>query len=215
MSPAQSLEQQLAQGLEALGIELPEAVQARLLRFVQLLVKWNKAYNLTAIRDPAEMVAKHLLDSLAMLPFLQGEAVIDIGTGPGLPGIPLSIVRENTRFTLLDSNSKKTRFVTQAVMELGIGNVTVVQSRAETYQPGGHFDVVIARAFSSIKDLLLCVQHLCRPGTRVLAMKGQYPGDELVDWPAGFSCESVEKIVVPGVRGERHVVLIRYDKPDI
>ena len=194
----------------ALGLDLPQDQQQQLLKFVSLLAKWNKAYNLTAIRDPAEMVSKHLLDSLAMLPFLEPGRVVDIGTGPGLPGIPLSIVRPSQTFTLLDSNSKKTRFVTQAVMELGIKNVTVVQSRAEAYQPEHPYDVVIARAFAAIGELLQWVRHLCQTGTSIIAMKGQYPEGEMEGWPAGFVCESVEKIDIPGLQAERHVVLIRY-----
>ena len=211
MSGEQQLTQGLSQGLLALGLELPPDVQQQLLRFIQLLAKWNKAYNLTAIRDPDEMVTKHLLDSLAILPFVQGAEVIDIGTGPGLPGIPLALVRPNEHFTLLDSNSKKTRFITQAVMELGIQNVTVVQSRAEAYQPPHLYDVVIARAFAGIKELLVWVQHLCAPGARVIAMKGQYPEGEMEEWPVGFRCESVQKITVPGLQAERHAILIRYE----
>ena len=209
--PNEQLEQQLAQGLVALGLELPTDVHQQLLHFIRLLAKWNKAYNLTAIRDPTEMVTKHLLDSLAILPYVRGREIIDVGTGPGLPGIPLSLVCGNDHFTLLDSNSKKTRFVTQAVMELGIRNVTVVQSRAETYKPAHPYDVVIARAFAGIKELLQRVQHLCAPGTRVIAMKGQYPEDEMEGWPTGFTCESVEKIFIPGLQAERHIVLIRYE----
>ena len=204
------LEQQLCQGLSALALELSTDVQQQLLLFLQLLTKWNKVYNLTAIRDPAEMVTKHLLDSLAILPYIQGREIIDIGTGPGLPGIPLSIVRLNAHFTLLDSNSKKTRFVTQAVMELGIGNVTVVQSRAEAFKPTQPYDVVIARAFAGIKELLQRVQYVCAPGTRVIAMKGQYPEGEMEGWPAGFVCDAVEKVNIPGLQAERHVVLIHY-----
>jgi len=211
VSAAVNLEQQLSQGLVGLGLELPAATQQQLLHFIELLAKWNKAYNLTAIRDPAEMVSKHLLDSLAILPYLVEGSVIDVGTGPGLPGIPLSLVRPNQAFTLLDSNSKKTRFVTQAVMELGIPNVTVVQSRAEAYMPAHPYDVVIARAFAAIGELLHWVRHLCAPGARIIAMKGQYPEGEMEGWPAGFSCESVEKITIPGLQAERHVVLIRYE----
>lgn len=210
MSIPSDLEQQLARGISALGLVIPSEQQQQLIAFVQLLLKWNKAYNLTAIRDPAEMVDKHLLDSLSMLPLLEAGEVIDVGTGPGLPGIPLAIVRPNQSFTLLDSNSKKTRFVTQAVMELGISNVTVVQSRAEAYKPEHPFDVVIARAFSAITELLQWVQHLCKPGTRIIAMKGQYPEGELAGWPAGFECESVEKIDIAGLQAERHAVLIRF-----
>lgn len=211
MSKPQQLESLLSQGLTALGLALPPDVQQQLLHFIRLLAKWNRAYNLTAIRDPAEMVTKHLLDSLAILPFLQPGEIIDVGTGPGLPGIPLALARPDDRFTLLDSNSKKTRFVTQAVMELGIGNVTVVQSRAEAYKPAHPYDVVIARAFAAISELLEWVQHLCRSGSRIIAMKGQYPEGELEGWPAGFQCESVEKISIPGLQAERHVVLIRYE----
>jgi len=207
----EQLEQQLTRGLAALGLELPAEVQQQLLRFIHLLGKWNKAYNLTAVRDPAEMVTKHLLDSLAILPYLEEGEIIDVGTGPGIPGIPLSLTRPSGRFTLLDSNSKKTRFVTQAIMELGIKNVTVVQSRAEAFQPGHPYDVVIARAFAGIKELLHWVQHLCTAGTRIIAMKGQYPEDEMEGWPAGFTCESVEKITIPGLQAERHLVLIRYE----
>lgn len=211
MSTEQTPEQQLRQGLAALGLELSTDVQQQLLNFIRLLAKWNKVYNLTAIREPVEMVSKHLLDSLAILPFLQSGEIIDIGTGAGLPGIPLALARPNDRFTLLDSNSKKTRFVTQAVMELGIGNVTVVQSRAEAFKPAHPYDVVIARAFAGITQLLRQIQTLCAPGARVIAMKGQYPEGELEGWPAGFRCESIEKIAVPGLQAERHVVLIRYD----
>ena len=210
MSGTTDLEQQLDQGIRALGLTVPTEQQQQLIQFIQLLNKWNKAYNLTAIRDPAEMVSKHLLDSLAILPLLEAGQVIDIGTGPGLPGIPLSIVRPNQAFTLLDSNVKKTRFVTQSLLELEIRNVTVVQSRAEAYKPEHPFDVVLARAFSAISELLQWVEHLCKPGTRIVAMKGQYPEGEMTGWPAGFQCESVEKIDVPGLQAERHAVLIRY-----
>lgn len=202
----------MQQGLSALGLALPAELRQRQLDFLGLLDKWNRAYNLTAIRDPHEMVTKHLLDSLAILPYLEHGDLIDIGTGPGLPGLPLAMVRPEDRFTLLDSNSKKTRFVTQAVMELGIQNVTVVQSRAEAYQPAALYNVVMARAFSGIPDLLNRVQHLCAPGARVIAMKGQYPEDELGGWPTGFSCEAVTNIVIPGLQAARHVALIRYEQ---
>ncbi len=200
----------MRQGLTALAFDISPEQQNQLIRFIQLLVKWNQAYNLTAIRDPVEMVTKHLLDSLAIVPFVEKGRIIDVGTGPGLPGIPLSIVRPNQPFVLLDSNSKKTRFVTQAIMELGISNVTVVQSRAEAYRPEHPFDVVVARAFSATGELLGRVHHLCKPGTRIIAMKGQYPEREMTGWPAGFELEAVEKIDIPGLGAERHALLIRY-----
>lgn len=205
----EQLESNLLRGLSALELDLSEQDIARLLQFIQLLEKWNKTYNLTAVRDPLQMVPLHLLDSLAMLPWLQGDTVLDVGTGPGLPGIPLAIVRPDIAFTLLDSNSKKTRFITQAVMELGLENVAVVQSRAETFQPEGTFSTIIARAFASIPEMLDMVKHLCGEKTRIIAMKGQYPAQELEDWPTDFVCESVEALQVPELDAARHVVLIR------
>ncbi|MDH5181040.1 MAG: 16S rRNA (guanine(527)-N(7))-methyltransferase RsmG [Gammaproteobacteria bacterium] len=209
---AESVENDLLRGLEALELDLSAEAVGRLLQFIHLLAKWNKAYNLTAIRDPRRMVSLHLLDSLAMLPWLQGDNVLDVGTGPGLPGIPLAIARPDIHFTLLDSNSKKTRFITQAVLELGIGNVSVVQSRAEAFQPDGQYSVIIARAFAGIPEMLDMVKHLCTARTRIIAMKGQYPTDELHDWPTGFVCESIEALKVPELEAARHVVLIHRER---
>ena len=208
------IEQNLQQGLTALGQDLPSASVDKLLQFIALLAKWNKTYNLTAVREPSQMVPLHLLDSLVMRPFLQGDAVLDVGTGPGLPGIPLAIICPDVHFTLLDSNSKKTRFITQAVLELGIKNVTVVQSRAEAFQPIGQYSSIITRAFASIPDMLVMIKHLCSNTTRVIAMKGQYPQEELTAWPEGFVCDGVETIQVPGLDAQRHVVLIHRDMPE-
>ncbi len=202
--------QQLSSGLVDLGLDLGPEVQDKLIAFLTLLGKWNKVYNLTAITDPMQMVALHLLDSLAMGPFLQATHVIDVGTGAGLPGIPLALRRPELSFTLLDSNGKKTRFVQQVVAELGIANVTVVHSRVEDFtSPGGGYDTVIARAYASIADLLSSTAHLCRPHAMVLAMKGTYPEGELTVLPRGFSLERVERIQVPGISAERHVALVR------
>jgi len=180
----------------------------RLLTFVHLLAKWNAAYNLTAVRDPQEMIARHLLDSLVLLPYLHGARVLDIGTGPGLPGIPLALARPDIAFTLLDANAKKTRFVTQAVGELGLKNVEVVQARVENYRPEQKFDTLVARAFSSIAELLKSAQHLCAPGGRFLAMKGVYPEEELAAIPAEFAVSEVAALKVPGLDAARHLVVV-------
>jgi 16S rRNA (guanine527-N7)-methyltransferase len=189
-------------------VPLPAADRQRLLAFVRLLAKWNAAYNLTAVRDPEEMITRHLLDSLVLLPYLQGPRVLDIGTGPGLPGIPLAIARPDCAFTLLDANAKKTRFVTQAVGELGLKNVDVVQARVENYRPVEKFDTLVARAFSSIADMLKNAQHLCAPGGRFLAMKGVYPEGELAAIPADYAVQEVAALNVPGLEAERHLVII-------
>jgi len=189
-------------------VPLPVEDRQRLLAFVRLLVKWNAAYNLTAVRDPQEMVTRHLLDSLVLLPYLQGPRVLDIGTGPGLPGIPLAVARPDCAFTLLDANAKKTRFVTQAVGELGLKNVVVVQDRVENYRPEQKFDTLVARAFSSIADMLNHAQHLCAPGGRFLAMKGVYPEGELAAIPADFAVHEVVELKVPGLDAARHLAII-------
>lgn len=187
---------------------LPVADRQRLLAFVRLLAKWNAAYNLTAVRDPEEMVTRHLLDSLVLLPYLQGQRVLDIGTGPGLPGIPLAIARPDCFFTLLDANAKKTRFVTQAAGELGLKNVEVVQTRVENYRPEQKFDTLVARAFSSIAGMLNNAQHLCAPGGRFLAMKGVYPEGELAAIPVDYAVSEVVALKVPGLDAARHLAII-------
>jgi len=202
------LEQRLHQGITGLGLSLPAAAETQLLQFLQLLAKWNQAYNLTAVRDPREMVTRHLLDSLVLLPYLHGPRVLDIGTGPGLPGIPLAVARPDFSFTLLDANAKKTRFVTQAVGELGLKNVEVVQSRVENYRPEQKFDTLVARAFSSIADMLKNTRHLCAPDGRFLAMKGVYPDEELAAIPADFAVHEVLALKVPGLDAARHLAII-------
>ena len=206
------LRTKLDTGLEKLGLELPEAVREGLVAYVQMLARWNKAYNLTAIRDPLEMVTRHLLDSLAVVPHLQAERVIDVGTGGGLPGIPLSLVFPEREFVLLDSNSKKTRFLVQAKAELGLENVTVVHGRVEDYHPQPAFDAVITRAFASVADILTSSRHLLKPGGEFLAMKGTVPVDELSCLPPGFHLEEVIELKVPGLEREhRHLLRIVSD----
>jgi len=202
------LEQQLHQGVSNLGLDLPAVAETQLLQFLQLLAKWNHAYNLTAVREPPEMVTRHLLDSLVLLPYVHGPRVLDIGTGPGLPGIPLAVARPDCLFTLLDANAKKTRFVTQAVGELGLKNVEVVQERVENYRPEQKFDTLVTRAFSSIADMLTSARHLCAPGGRFLAMKGTYPEKELAAIPVDFAIIEVLALKVPGLDAARHLAII-------
>ncbi|MBI5613220.1 MAG: 16S rRNA (guanine(527)-N(7))-methyltransferase RsmG [Gammaproteobacteria bacterium] len=197
----------LQTGLQTLGLELAPATQEKLIGYIELLAKWNQAYNLTAVRDPGQMVARHLLDSLAILPWVRGPRVLDIGSGAGLPGIPLALARPDLRFVVLDSNAKKTRFLVQAVAELGLKNVEVVNSRVENYRPAAPFDTLIARAFAGIADMLSASAPLCAPGGRWLAMKGVYPQQELAAIPPGYRTET-RRLQVPGLDAERHVVII-------
>ncbi|MBD9359427.1 16S rRNA (guanine(527)-N(7))-methyltransferase RsmG [Methylomonas fluvii] len=200
--------EKLEQGLSALSLDIGGERIDALLRFVNLIAKWNKAYNLTAVRDPLEMVNLHILDSLAILPYLHGSRVADIGTGAGLPGIPLAICRPDCHFTLVDSNSKKTRFVQQAVLELKLKNVEVVHSRVELLEPAELFSTVLCRAFASMPDILQLTGHLLADDGVLLAMKGQQPEQELIDLAATYS---VIPLTVPGIDAER--CLIRLEKP--
>lgn len=198
----------LESGLSALDLELSQAACDRLLAYLALLHKWNRAYNLTAVRDPLQMIGLHLLDSLAVLPHVRGPRVLDVGTGAGLPGIPLAVARPDWALTLLDSNGKKTRFVTQAAIELGLNNLTVVHSRVEEYVSERGFDTVVSRAFASLGEMLEATRHLLAPQGRLLAMKGAYPTAELAALPQGVVVEAVERLAVPGVDAARHVVLL-------
>jgi len=205
---AESVRDLLIRGVQRLGIELPGDAAPGLLAFVKLLGKWNRTFNLTAVRDPVEVVTRHLLDSLAVLPFLEGERVVDVGSGAGLPGIPLALASPERRFVLLDSNSKKTRFLTQAVTELGLTNVEVVRSRAEDYRPEQGFDTVISRAFATLAATVHAAGHLCAPHGIMLVMKGVYPGEELEDLPPTMGLRAVHRLEVPGLAAERHLVCL-------
>lgn len=202
------LSTQLEEGLMALGISLPESARKCLLEYCDLLAKWNRTYNLTSITEPAQMISHHLLDSLAVLPHLPNGRVIDIGTGPGLPGIPLSIARPEQRFVLLDSNGKKTRFINQVVGELGLPNVTVINERVENYLPEETFDVVISRAFASINDMLEASAHLVSEKGLFLAMKGKYPHSEIEQLLRGFELISVVPLTIKGLDAERHLLML-------
>lgn len=199
---------QLSQGLTALGVDLPAATQEKLLAYLALLQKWNKTFALTALRDPAMAVSHHLLDSLAILPYVKSDSLLDVGSGGGQPGIPLAIVRPELRVTLLDSNSKKTAFLQQAAIELGLSNIAVHCGRVEQYQPPVKFAAIVSRAFSELADFVSLSRQLLAPEGRWLAMKGVWPHEEIARLPQGVSVASVHRLEVPGVEGERHLVIL-------
>ena len=199
----------LVDGAGQLGVSLSEPQSSQLLCYLTLLNKWNKAYNLTAVRNPEEMLTRHLIDSLSIVPWVKGENIIDVGTGPGLPGIPLAILFPETRFTLLDSNGKKTRFLTQCKLEMGLDNITVVHGRVEEFQPQDPFDQIISRAFSAIENMVSWCSHLVDDRGQFLAMKGLFPEEELTSLPDGYKVEESHSLDVPGSDGERHLIIIR------
>ena len=205
----------LEAGLKAMQLELPELVIDKLLAYLLLLDKWNRVYNLTSVRKPTDMVSRHLLDSLALVPHLPPGRIIDVGTGAGLPGIPLSIVFPERAVTLLDSNGKKTRFLVQAKGELGLDNVTVVHDRVENYHPDLRFDYVITRAFASVADILIGSRHLLTSNGQMLAMKGGVPEEELATLPEGYHLDEVIPLRVPGLEQEqRHLLRIGRNNND-
>lgn len=195
----------LSEGLTALKLSINPTVQTQLLSYIELLHKWNNAYNLTAIRDPVSMVTRHLLDSLSIAPFIKGQRIIDIGSGAGLPGIPLACLFPEKIFYLLDSNGKKTRFMIQAKAELQLKNIEVVHARVENYQPPERFDTVTARAFTTINDMIDISQHLLAKEGQFLIMKGIYPENELQGFKWPFQ---VYPLHVPGLNEQRHLVCI-------
>jgi 16S rRNA (guanine527-N7)-methyltransferase len=198
----------LTKGVDALGIKLSAQQQQLLLDYLSLLNKWNKAINLTAIRDPRQMVALQLLDSLAVLPFIHKAPLLDIGSGGGLPGIPIAIARPQLDVTLLDSNGKKTRFLTQAKLTLQLDNVAVAQSRIEAWQPPSPPLSITCRALSSLQQIIDWSRHLLTPQSEIIAMKGQYPHQEL-DEIAGRDLNiDVHPVNIPGIIAERHIVCL-------
>lgn len=207
--------QRLVDGAAAMGIALTALQSDRLLAYLALLVKWNRAYNLTAVRDPDEMLPRHLLDSLSILPLVIGAIgdtaarILDVGTGAGLPGIPLAIMLPGARFTLLDSNGKKTRFVRQAQLELGLENVEVVHARVEELHPAEPFDLITSRAFAPLPRMFAQTAHLLAPGGGYLAMKGAVPVEEIAELDREGILAEVVPLQVPGTEGERHAILLR------
>ena len=207
MSDRESLRQRLCAGVSELHLALDDAAIGRLLDYVELLQRWNAAYNLTAVRDPAEMVTRHLLDSLAILPHVGGATLADLGSGAGLPGIPLAIAAPEREILLVDSNGKKARFLREAVRKLGLAHTRVAENRVENVE--GTFECITARAFASLGEMLAWGGHLLAPDGRWLALKGRYPQDELAALPAGFRVEEVVALRVPGLDAERHLVVLR------
>lgn len=200
--------QRLRLGAEGLGLVLTDTQEERLLDFLALLIKWNRAYNLTAVRDPLEMVGRHLLDSLSVLPHLQGLHCLDMGCGPGLPGIPLAILRPDMNFVLLDSNGKKIRFVRQASLELGLANVTAVQQRVEEYRPEAGFDCLVARAFTDLPRMLALSAHLRNPNSLLLAMKADKAEQEKALLDDSFSSRIIP-LQVPYTQGARCLIAVQ------
>ena len=185
-------------------IQLTDLQKDQLIQLVQLLNKWNKAYNLTSVRDPQEMLVKHILDSIVVSPYLQGDRFIDVGTGPGLPGLPLAIINPTKQFVLLDSLGKRISFIRNAVRELGLTNVEPVLSRVEEYQPAQKFDGVLSRAFASLKDMTDWCTHLPKQDGYFYALKGIYHEDEVQELDKKFEVKDVITLHVPELVGERH-----------
>ena len=202
-------QQALELGIKTLGLSCSSQQIEQLLAYLEMLQRWNKAYNLTAIREPIQMVRLHLLDSLAIHPYVQGvKYIIDVGTGPGLPGIPLAILNPDINFTLLDSNGKKTRFLFQAINDLSLANTKEINHRVEKYQPEQSFDIVLSRAFSSISDMLTQCDHLVSDSGCFLAMKGKKPDSELSQITKDYKVVDLSHINVPQVDSERHLIKI-------
>ena len=208
-----SVEDQLAAGIAALGLTLPDGAEAKLLAYLALLDKWNRVYNLTAVRDAERMVSHHLLDSLAAVPYFQSSSpdlirVLDVGSGGGLPGIPLAIARPELQVTLIDSIAKKTAFLLQAKAELGLKNLNVVTGRVEDFRPESGFDIVTSRAFSDLREFVTLTRHLLKPAGRWLAMKGLYPNEEIDLLPAGVKVSADHALAVPGLEASRHLIVL-------
>lgn len=205
--PRTTLERQLLAGVATLGLSLPAAAPAQLLDYLELLTRWNRTYNLTAVRDPVAMVTRHLLDSLTLLPYVTGTTAADLGSGAGLPGLVLAIAEPTRQWLLVDSNGKKARFLRAAVRELDLANVRVAQERVEVVT--GTFDCITARAFASLPDMLAWGGHLLAPDGHWLAMKGQHPDAELAALPEGFGVKAEHRLAVPGLDAARHLIVLR------
>jgi 16S rRNA (guanine527-N7)-methyltransferase len=203
------LRERLGEGLVALGLALGPTAIAACIAYLQELERWNRAYNLTAVRDVEAMVPRHLLDSLAVHRYVTGACVADAGTGAGLPVLPLAIAAPERRYTLIDGGAKKVRFLRHVVARLALAQVDVVHSRLEDYPAQAGFDTVTARALAPLSRMLELTGHLCRPGGRILAMQGRRQDDELRALPAGWKVEAVEQLAVPQLDAQRHVVILR------
>ena len=199
----------LHEALRANQYAFSAETEEKLSAYLDLLRKWNRVYNLTAIRDPKESVMLHILDSLSIRAYLHGERILDVGTGAGLPGIPLALTCLDKQFVLLDRNSKKTRFLTQVLCELGLKNIQVVHARVEEFKPEKKFDSILSRAFASIQVMLEATQHVLAEQGQFLAMKGAYPAAELATVSSSFEVIAVHKLVINGLAAERHLVCMQ------
>jgi len=203
------LDDRLRSGLAALHVAAEPKLLRQFAQLIRLLDKWNRAFNLTAVRDPHEMVTRHIFDSLSARPFLVGASVLDVGTGAGFPGLPLALVEPQRHFTLLDSGGKKIRFVRHVLGELALDNIVVEQLRVEVFEPADLYDAVISRAFSSLDQFVRRCGGLVATGGCLLAMKGQYPDGELKSVPGNWEVAEVASLEVPGLTGDRHMVVMR------
>lgn len=199
----------MAEGLKSSAQGLAEDQRKKLLQYIKLLDKWNKTFNLTAVRTPEKMLGLHILDSLSVLPFINGASVLDVGTGAGLPGIPLAIALPAANITMLDSLQKKVTFVRQAISELALENAQIVCNRVEQFQAPRQFEIVISRAFAELGDFVKAAAHLVAAQGRMLAMKGVYPHDEIARLPDTLKLEKVIELTVPQVVGKRHLVILK------
>ncbi|HZX29757.1 MAG TPA: 16S rRNA (guanine(527)-N(7))-methyltransferase RsmG [Rhodocyclaceae bacterium] len=201
---------QLAAGLAALELDLPNPAPAKLLAYRDLLLKWNKTYNLTALRDPEQAISHHLLDSLAILPWVEAGSLLDVGSGGGLPGIPLAISRPDLQVTLVDAVQKKATFLQQAAIELALPNARALHARVETLT--GQYTQITSRAFSDLAEFTRLTRHLLAPGGRWLAMKGVRPEEEMAALPEGIRIDAIEPLAVPGLDAERHLIILKAEE---
>lgn len=202
------LENLLKTALEENCFLVNAAIQQKLIHYLELIQAWNRVFNLTAITDPREMVYLHIMDSLSVNKYLHGKEMLDVGTGAGLPGIPLAIINPDQNWKLLDKNSKKTRFLTQAIAELDLQNAQAIHARSEEFHPKQCFDSIISRAFASLHTFAETTGHLLCPNGKLIAMKGKYPQDEILDIPQGFHVEDILRLDIKGIEVERHIVRI-------
>jgi 16S rRNA (guanine527-N7)-methyltransferase len=209
MGKAGDLKALLADGVAEIGIEVDDQRQRAMLGYLSLLKRWNRVYNLTTVNSDKDFVTRHILDSLSVVPYLKGKRIIDIGTGAGLPGIPVALACPDLTVTLLDSNAKRCRFLRQVQAQLKLQNVNIVQQRAEEFHPHEKFDSLLSRAFSSLSTFINSSGHLLADNGQLLAMKGQWPGEEAGEVAAGFRVEDVIKLNVPGLQEQRHLVICK------
>lgn len=208
----ESIREGLHRGISSLSLNCSEEQLVSLLAYIELLKKWNSAYNLLGANETPDLVSRHILDSLSINPHIEGNLIADIGAGAGLPGIPLAILNPDKRFVLIDSNGKKTRFMFQAKIQLGLGNITIENCRIEHYQSKQQIDMVMCRAFSTLTDALAMLQPIFMDSCRLLAMKGYYPHDEIAQLPEGFELTKSIKLEVPGSESQRHLIEVMRSK---